>query len=407
MIPFSPPRIDQEMIDAVDEVLRSGWISTGPVTKAFEKELTAYTGAATTLCVSSATAGMELMLRWFGVGEGDEVIIPAYTYCATANVVMHTGARPVMCDVGDDFNMDVKHLANLINERTKVIMPVDIGGWPCDYDAINVLVNSPQVKALFGPVTEEQQKLGRILVLADAAHSLGAKYKGRNSGSLADISVFSFHAVKNLTTAEGGAVCLNLPEPFDNEALYKYFCVNVLHGQSKDALAKTKLGGWRYDVVEPGYKCNMTDIQAALGRVELARYDADMLVKRKAIFDRYTTAFSEMPELQTPLYESDEVTSSYHVYMLRIPGADEATRDEIIKAIYEEKVAVNVHFQPLPLLTAYKTRGYRMEDYPNAYRMYSGEISLPVFYNLTEEQQETVIRTVKMAVSKLLHQANA
>ncbi len=402
MIPFSPPHIDQAIIDAVSEVLASGWISTGPVTKKFEKELTAYTGAQTTLCVSSATAGMELMLRWFGVGEGDEVILPAYTYCATANVVMHTGAKPVLCDVGDDFNIDPKAIARLITPRTKAIMPVDIGGWPCDYDAINALVRQPEVMAKFKAATDEQRQLGRMLVLSDAAHSFGATCKGRKTGTLTDLSVFSFHAVKNLTTAEGGAIMFHLPEGFDPEELYTRLCTLALHGQSKDALAKTRSGGWQYDVYEPGYKANMTDIQAAMGRVGLLRYNTETLVQRKAIFDRYSQAFEAAPWAITPVYGSKSKTSSYHVYMLRIKGVNEDERNEIMHEIYQKQVAVNVHFQPLPLLTAYKNRGYRMEDYPNAYKQYACEISLPVFYNLTPEQQCTVIEAVIAATENVL-----
>jgi dTDP-4-amino-4,6-dideoxygalactose transaminase len=291
MIPFSPPRIDDKIIAEVTAALKSGWITTGPRTKDFEKKLTAYCGNQSTLCLNSATAGLEIMLRWFGVGEGDEVILPAYTYSATANVVIHCGAKPVFVDVNaNDFNINVDNIEKAINEKTKVVMPVDFAGFPCDYDEINALVIKH--KNQFKPKSKNQELLGRIMVLSDSAHSFGANYKGKKCGALADVSVFSFHAVKNLTTAEGGAVALNFPEPFDNTELYNYLCMYTLHGQNKDALAKTQKGNWKYDIVEAGYKCNMTDMSAAIGLVELERYDNDTQIKRKQIFDTYQAAFS-------------------------------------------------------------------------------------------------------------------
>lgn len=401
MIPFSPPRIDQKIIDEVTDTLQSGWITTGPKTKRFEKEISAFCGVPATVCVGSATAGMELILRWFGVGPGDEVILPAYTYCSTANVVVHCGATPVLVDATEEFNLDVKALAGLITSNTKVIMPVDLGGWPCDYDAIMELVQSEEIRAQFRPASNVQADLNRILVLSDAAHSLGALYKGRPTGQLADASVFSFHAVKNLTTAEGGAIALNLPAPFDHEELYKQFCVSILHGQSKDALAKSKKGGWRYDVVEAGHKCNMTDIQASMGLVELERYREDTLQRRKAIFDRYSAAFSQHDWANVPLYHSEDKQSSYHVYMLRIQGVEEAQRDAIMDAIFAREVSVNVHFQPLPLLSFYKGMGYDMTDYPQAFKNYSCEISLPVYYMLSDEEVDIVIQAVVDAVEEV------
>ena len=301
MIPFSPPRIDKEIVEEVSRALLSGWITTGPRTKEFEKMLTNYGGHASTLCVSSASAGLELVLRWYGVKEGDEVILPAYTYAATANVVVHCGAKPVMVDSGDDFNISIEAIRKAITPRTKVIMPVDIGGLPCDYLAINALVNEPEIKRYFVPGNAEQTALGRILVLSDAAHSIGGILWGKSVGNLTDISVYSFHAVKNLTTAEGGAICLNLPDPFDNGKVYAILNTKSLHGQNKDALAKTKVGGWQYDIVEAGYKCNMTDLQAAIGLIELKRYDQDMLVRRKKIFDRYAEAFSNDSRFIVPV----------------------------------------------------------------------------------------------------------
>src|ERR1700741_1310891 len=284
MLPFSPPRIDQKIIDEVNAALLSGWITTGPRTKDFEKKITAFCGNKATLALNSATAGLEIMLRWFGVNEGDEVILPAYTYSATANVIIHCGAIPVFVDVNKhDFNISTAEIEKHITEKTKVIMPVDFAGYPCDYDTINSLV--VKHKGKFHAATPEQEKLGRILVLSDSAHSFGGWYKSKRTGCLTDVSVFSFHAVKNLITAEGGAVALNLPAPFDNTEIYKKLCVSTLHGQDKDALAKTQKGNWRYDIVEAGYKCNMTDLSAAIGLVELERYDSDTLVKRKHIFD--------------------------------------------------------------------------------------------------------------------------
>ncbi len=402
MIPFSPPRIDDKIINEVVDTLKSGWITTGPKTKLFEKKLSEYTGVKSTLCLNSATAGLELMLRWFGVGPGDEVIVPAYTYCATANVVIHCGAVPVMVDIDEDtFNMDIKKLKAAVSKRTKVIMPVDIGGLPCDYDQINNFVKEPAVKALFNANNEIQETLGRILVMSDAAHSLGAEYKGRKCGSLTDISVFSFHAVKNLTTAEGGAVALNLPTPFDNEELYKFLCVLGLHGQNKDALAKTK-GNWRYDVVTAGYKVNMTDILASIGMVELERYENDTLIKRKEIFDFYTSSFKNDSRFILPVYENNDYKSSYHVFLLRVAGVSEEQRDAIIQNIFAKEVSVNVHFQPLPILSFYRELGYKMTDYPQAFDNYKCEISLPVFYDMTDEIMQTVVNAVKDSVSEVL-----
>ena len=403
MIPFSPPRIDQKVIDEVVDTLKSGWITTGPKTKEFERRLTAYCGNKATLAVNSNTVGLEVVLRWFGVQEGDEVIVPAYTYCATANVIVHCGAKPVMVDVNaDDFDVCLEKVREAITDKTKVIMPVDLGGMPCAYDELFELVEAEEVKALFRAKTEEQGKLGRILILSDSAHSIGAEYKGRKAGSLADVSVFSFHAVKNLTTAEGGAIMLNLPEPFDNEDVYRYLCTYTLHGQNKDALAKTKKGAWRYDVLVSGFKGNMTDIMASIGLVELSRYEDDTLHYRKCIYDQYTDAFSRYGWAELPIYETEDRKSSYHVYCLRVKGITEQQRDEIIQRIFDKDVSVNVHFQPLPLLSAFKNKGYKIEDYPVAYDNYCREISLPVWYGLSEEMVKTVIDAVICSVEEVL-----
>lgn len=402
MIPFSPPHIDQKIIDEVTDTLKSGWITTGPKTKRFEKEITAYCGNAATLCLNSATAGLEIMLRWFGVGPGDEVILPAYTYSATANVVMHCGAKPVFVDVKSDFNIDPKEVEKALTANTKVIMPVDFGGHPCDYDELNVLVNATNIKSMFKATTPEQKQLGRILILSDAAHSFGAWYKGKRAGSLTDVSVFSFHAVKNLTTAEGGAVALNLPAPFNNEDVYKYLCIKTLHGQNKDALAKTIPGNWRYDIIEPGYKMNMTDIMASIGLVELSRYDTETLPKRKAIYDAYTNALSKHSWAITPEYETADKTSSYHVYALRIKGITEEQRDAIIAKIFEKQVSVNVHFIPVPKMSFYVAQSYDINNYPKTIAQYQNEISLPVWVDLTPEQIETVIQSVVSSVGEVI-----
>ena len=403
MIPFSPPRIDQKVIDEVVDTLKSGWITTGPKTKEFERRLTAYCGNKATLAVNSNTVGLEVVLRWFGVQEGDEVIVPAYTYCATANVIVHCGAKPVMVDVNaDDFDVCLEKVREAITDKTKVIMPVDLGGMPCAYDELFELVEAEDVKTLFQAKTEEQGKLGRILILSDSAHSIGAEYKGRKAGCLADVSVFSFHAVKNLTTAEGGAIMLNLPEPFDNEEVYRYLCTYTLHGQNKDALAKTKKGAWRYDVLVSGFKGNMTDIMASIGLVELSRYEDDTLHYRKCIYDQYTDAFSRYGWAELPIYETEDRKSSYHVYCLRVKGITEQQRDEIIQRIFDRDVSVNVHFQPLPLLSAFKNKGYKIEDYPVAYDNYCREISLPVWYGLSEEMVKTVIDAVICSVEEVL-----
>lgn len=401
MIPFSPPRIDQKILDEVCAALKSGWITTGPRTKNFEKKLTEYCGNKSTLCLNSATAGLELMLRWFGVREGDEVILPAYTYSATANVIIHCGATPVFVDVNStDFNISVSAIEKAITSKTKVIMPVDFAGYPCDYNEINALAKKHS--ATFNPQTEEQKKLGRILILSDAAHSVGAIYEGKKTGSLTDVSVFSFHAVKNLTTAEGGAIALNMPAPFDNEDIYKLLCIKSLHGQNKDALAKTQKGNWKYDIVEAGYKCNMTDIAAAIGLIELERYDNDTLVRRKHIFDLYQAKLSTYSWAELPEFKSSGKTSCYHLFPLRIKGITEEQRDAIIQEIFNHDVSVNVHFIPVPMMSFYKGLGYDIKNYPTTYNNFSREITLPVFYDLNDELVETVLNAVIASVEKIL-----
>lgn len=400
-IPFSPPYITEEMIQEVAEVLRSGWITTGPKTAAFEEGLKVFTGAKEVQALNSATAGLELALRWFGVGPGDEVIVPAYTYCASANVVLHCGATVVMADVGADFNIDVEKLNALITPKTKAIIPVDFGGYPCNYDGIKSLVL--EHKSNFVPKGMEQETLGRILILSDAAHSLGAFTENGKVGTLADFSAFSFHAVKNLTTAEGGGLAINLPLAFDCSAVKKELRKWALHGQSKDALAKTKVGGWRYDVDFPGYKCNMTDIQAAIGLIQLREYP-QILERRKEIFDTYAVAFEQ--EVNPP-YITKRATSSFHVFALRVKGFSESNRDRLIEYCAEQEVAVNVHFQPLPLLTAYRNLGFQISDVPEAFSMYENEISLPVFYTMTLAEINRVIEVVSAGIKAIRDEKTA
>ncbi|MFN8259053.1 MAG: DegT/DnrJ/EryC1/StrS aminotransferase family protein [Bacteroidales bacterium] len=403
MIPFSPPHINQEAIDEVIDTLKSGWITTGPKTKKFESELTEYCGNKSTLCVNSATFGLELVLRWFGVGPGDEVIIPAYTYSATANVVVHTGATPVMADINSsDFNISVAEIEKKISEKTKVIIPVDIAGLPADYEAIGKLVCKPEIIKIFNPTSDNQKKLGRILILSDAAHSFGATCKGKKTGNLTDITVFSFHAVKNLTTAEGGAIALNLDAPFDCFEEYKHFNTMSLHGQNKDALAKTQKGGWRYDIVDAGFKGNMTDIQSSLGLIALKYYDSENLPVRKEIFNTYSKGFSSKKWAELPIGSDYTRETSYHLYTLRIRDITENQRDQIIQLIFEQEISVNVHFIPLPLHSAYKSRGYEMKNYPVSYDNYSREISLPVYQDLSLKNVNYIVETIVKIVDSFL-----
>lgn len=407
-VPFSPPRVDSLIINEVTDALQSGWITTGPRTKQFEKDIAEFCGGGRVICLSSATSGLELVLRWFGVKKGDEVILPAYTYCATANVVIHCGATPVFVDVNqDDFLISLKEIDRAITSRTKVIMPVDFGGLPCDYDKINTLVNCKSKRNIFVPETEEQKKLGRILVLSDAAHSLGAWYKGKPTGLLTDVTVFSFHAVKNLTTAEGGAIIFNLPEPFVNDELYKWFNVFSLHGQTKDALAKVQVGGWKYDVTMPGYKANMTDVLASMGLVELKRYRDDMLPRLRYIYERYNNALEPFSWAILPLMETNQRCSSYHIYALRIKGFDEKMRDDLISRLAEKGISTNVHFLPIPELTFYRNIGYTTEGYPIAKELFSNEISLPIYYDLKDVQIDYIISNLVETIEIFSQSNNA
>ncbi|MFY9440760.1 MAG: DegT/DnrJ/EryC1/StrS family aminotransferase [Tepidanaerobacteraceae bacterium] len=394
-IPFSPPDISNIEINEIIDTLKSGWITTGPKTKLFEKRIAEYTNTSKAVCLNSATAAMEMTLRLLDIGEGDEVITSAYTYSASASVIYHVGAKIVLVDTAkDSFHIDYGKLEEAITARTKAIIPVDIGGVMCDYDKIFKVVNKK--KHLFNPSNELQEAIGRVIVLADAAHSLGATYKGKRSGEVADFTCFSFHAVKNLTTAEGGAVTWKDIPGIDNEYIYGQFMLLSLHGQSKDALAKTKLGAWEYDILFPAYKCNMTDIMASLGLGQLRRYPK-ILERRKQIIEMYNDALSNQ-DVDILKHYGNDFSSSGHLYLVRLLGKDEVFRNKVIGKMAENGISTNVHYKPLPMLTAYKNLGFNIEDYPNAFDMYRNEISLPLHTLLTDEQVEYVVEKFKESI---------
>jgi len=387
-IPFSPPDMSEAEINEVAEALRSGWITTGPKTKEFERLIAMCCQTDQAVCLNSATACMELILRVLGVGQGDEVITPAYTYTATASVTCHVGAKVVMVDTApDSFEMDYDKLADAITEKTKVVLPVDLAGVVCDYDKIFAAVESK--KHLFSPVNDIQKAYGRVIVLADAAHAFGAKWHGKMCGEIADFTSFSFHAVKNLTTAEGGALTWRNHDGVDNESLYKQFQLLSLHGQNKDALAKTRLGAWEYDIVAPYYKCNMTDVMAGIGLAQLKRYP-EMLYRRRQIIERYNEGLRGC-DVQVLDHFGDDHSSSGHLYLVRLLGEDVEYRNAVIERMAERGIACNVHYKPLPMMTAYKNLGFDIVDYPNAYNQYHNEITLPLHTSLTNEDVEYVI----------------
>ena len=391
-IPFSPPDITEEEIQEVCEALRSGWITTGPRTKEFERQIAAYCGTDRAVCLNSATACLEMTLRILGIGPGDEVITSAYTYTASASPVCHVGAKLVLVDtLPGSYEMDPEKLAAAITERTKAVIPVDIAGILADYDTIYSIVESK--KALFIPANDLQKKIGRVAVVADGAHSIGAKRNGKRSGAFADFTTFSFHAVKNLTTAEGGAATWNPALGLDDEAIYKQYMLLSLHGQNKDALAKTKPGAWEYDIVAPLYKCNMTDIMAAIGLVQLRRYP-ELLEKRYALVRLYNELLKDCGVEMASHFREDEV-SSCHLYLTRLTGKTMAQRNEIIEKMAAQGVATNVHYKPLPLLTAYKDLGFASKDSPNACAQFENEITLPLYSTLTEEDVRYVCKTLK------------
>ena len=400
-IPFSPPYIDDKVINEVVDSLKSGWITTGPKVKALEEEIGRISGVKNVLCVNSWTSGAILMLRWLGLEPGDEVIVPAYTYSATALAVLWAGGKPIMVDSQEDFNISVKAIKEAITEKTKAIIPVDIAGFPCDYKSIMDLVNSDEIKAKFHPTSEVQEKLKRILVLSDSAHSIGAHYGDKRTGSETDLAIFCLHAIKNVTTAERGAICLNLPKPFDNDELYKELRLRTLNCQTKDAFTKTKAGGWKYDIIGQGMKINMADVNAAIGLAQIREYE-NLLRERKRVFNIYTKAFADCEWAITPPSVSGIKESSYHIYALRIKGITEEQRDAIIQEISKDEVAVNVHFIPMPMLTLFKGLGYDIKNYPNAYNNYAHEISLPIYPQLSEEKVLFVAQTVIKAYKNII-----
>lgn len=417
-VPFSPPDMSEAEADEVRDAILSGWITTGPRTKKLEKTISEYLGTEKTVCLNSATASMEMVLRLLGVGPGDEVIVPAYTYTATASVVCHVGATLVMLDSQkDSVEMDYDKLADAITERTKVIVPVDLGGIVAAYEKVYEVLGRPEVRAKYRPANEIQRRFGRVIVSADCAHSFGASRHGKMAGAIADFSSFSFHAVKNFTTAEGGALTWNLPfgnEPARidaesfipvvegetwNQHLYRMSQLYSLHGQNKDALAKTKLGAWEYDIIGPWYKCNMTDVMAAMGLAQFERYPA-MLSRRREIINRYNKAFAELPVALLGHY-GDDWESSGHLYLVRLLGKGRDDANRVIEQMAERGIACNVHYKPLPMMTAYKQLGFDIADYPNAFSLFENEVTLPLNTRMSDEDVEYVINNFSSVVKAL------
>jgi dTDP-4-amino-4,6-dideoxygalactose transaminase len=390
-IPFSPPDITDREIEEVVSALKSGWITTGPKTKEFERRISEYCGNDKTACLSAATTALEMTLRLLGIGKGDEVIVPAYTYTASCSVICHVGATPVMVDSQKDREeMDYDMMAEAITERTKIIIPVDIAGILCDYDKIFEIIEDK--KELFEANNEIQEVFNRIIVVADCAHGFGAIQNGKKAGQLADFTCFSFHAVKNLTTAEGGAVTWKNKDGLDNEKVYKQYQILSLHGQTKDALEKTQKGSWEYDILIPAYKCNMTDVQAGIGLGQLDRYES-LLARRHEIVKKYEEGFKDTRVI-TPEHVSENSISSGHLYLTRLRDISLEERNEIIIKMEERGISTNVHYKPLPLLTAYKNLGFDIKDYPNAYHLFENEISLPIYSTLTDEEVEYIIENL-------------
>jgi len=393
MIPFSPPFISKEVIEEVVESLESGWITTGPKVLKLEHEISKISNIENVLCVNSWTSAAILTFNWFGLDKDDEVIVPVYTYSATAISVLQAGAKIVMVDIGDDFNINIDLIAGAITNKTKVIMPVDFAGLPADYSALFSLVHSPKIKSLYTPNNKNQQKLGRILIAADAAHSLGATFYNETHACLADFTIFSLHAVKNFTTAEGGAVAINLPSEFNNKEVYGDMRLRSLNCQTKDAFAKSKPGNWKYDIIGPGLKINLPDVNAAIGLGQLIHFKS-LMARRKNIFLKYTKEFSKYDWAKLPTSSYDDVESSYHPFPLRFPDLNEIQRDRLIEIISLKEVAVNVHFIPMPMLTYFRNLGYDISDFPVAYRNYSTEISIPLYPQLSDDSVDYIISTV-------------
>lgn len=394
-IPFSPPDIGEEEIKEVIDALKSGWITTGPKTKEFERKIASYCNTSKAVCLNSATACMEMTLRLLGVGPGDEVITSAYTYTASCSVICHVGATPVLVDVKkNSYEMDYEKLADAITEKTKVIIPVDIAGIMCNYDKLFKIVESK--KNIFKAKNDIQRAFNRIIIMADAAHAFGASRFGKMCGEVADFTSFSFHAVKNLTTAEGGAVVWKDIPGIENEYIYKQYQLLSLHGQSKDALAKTKLGAWEYDIVSPAYKCNMTDITASIGLAQLSRYNK-LLARRKEIIEMYNKGFADL-DIEIMNHYDNNHRSSGHLYFIRINGINDKERNKIISKMAEKGIACNVHYKPLPMLTAYRRLGFDIKDYPNAYEQFINEITLPLHTKLSDDDIEFIICCLKEVI---------
>lgn len=397
-IPFSPPDMTDAEASGASEAIKSGWITTGPKVKEFERKIADYCNTEKAVCLNSATAAMEMTLRVLGIGKGDEVITSAYTYTASASVIDHVGAKIVLVDTSpESFEMNYDALENAITENTKAIIAVDLGGVMCDYDRIFDIVN--RKAGLFNPVNDLQKAMGRVAVIADAAHGFGAQKDGRMCGEVADFTSFSFHAVKNLTTAEGGAIVWRNIEGVDNDALYHEYQLLSLHGQSKDALAKTQLGAWEYDIKYLAYKCNMTDIMAGIGLAQFERYP-EMLKRRQEIIKKYDDAFHPLG-VKTLCHKNDNQISSGHLYLTRVPGADFEKRNQIIIGMAEKGIACNVHYKPLPMMTAYKNLGFAIENYPNAYKQFENEISLPLHTRLTDDEIDYIIECFTDCVKAL------
>ncbi len=403
-IPFSPPFVDQSVIDEVLDTLKDKWITSGPRVLSLEKELIKLTGSKAAICVNSWTSGAILMLKWFGIKEGDEVIIPAYSYCATALCVLHCGATPVMVDILDDFTIDPEKIKLAITDKTKAIMSVDIAGLPCNYDEINSIIRDPEIQVKFNADSDKQKLLGRIILISDAAHSIGATYKGLPSAQKADITIFSFHAVKNVTTGEGGGICLNLPEVFDHNKEYSFLKMFSLNGQNKDALAKSLGANWRYDILFKGLKINMPDICAAVGLAQIRKYKNLLLPLRKEIALKYTNKFKNFDWFTPPTLKDKTRESSYHLFPLRIKDITEEERDQIIDYLMTKGISTNVHFIPMPMLTYFKSINYSIDDYPNSYKQYACEISLPIYPQLKNEEIEYIINNVIEAVHLITNQ---
>ncbi len=398
---FSPPYIDDDISQEIIETLKSGWITTGPKVRDLELLSAQYVGLEKTICVNSWTSGAALVFKWLGIGAGDEVIIPAYTYSATALAVMHAGAKIVMVDVLDDFTIDPEEIRKKITPNTKAVVAVDIAGWPCDYNAINAVLNTSDVRKNFKPGSEVQQQFGRPILISDAAHSLGAEFNGKPAAQASDITIFSLHAVKNVTTAEGGIICLNLPDPFSDAEVWKWMKLNSLNGQTKDAFTKTQLGGWKYDIVSDGLKINMPDLCAALGLAQLRKYPELLLPERHRVLNIYMDFFSKKEWAVLPPVEDAVRKSSYHLFPLRIKDITEEQRDLIIHKVALSGVATNVHFIPLPMLTLFKNMGFQIDDFPKTYHNYSHEISLPIYPQLEDEECFYVVNQIEKAYREI------